>query len=133
MGHGRYLKLVDQRRVQWKNRRDFFAIAARLIRRILVDHARKRLAGKRGGGGPKISLDEELGLSVAQAPELIALDDALKDLEKADPRSSRVVELHVFTGLALHEIAGVLKISRSTVIRDWNYARFWLRRELTTA
>jgi RNA polymerase sigma factor (TIGR02999 family) len=126
-----YLKLVDQRSVQWNNRQDFFAIAATLIRRVLVDHARKRRAGKRWSGEVKINFDEALGLPARRDPSLIALDDAMKGLEKIDPRGSRVVELHVFAGLEFEEIAKVLAISRSTVIRDWNHARLWLRRELT--
>jgi len=131
--HELYVKLVDQKRVQWESRRDFFAVAAQLIRRILVDYARKRHAAKRGSGGPKISLDEALGLPDVRDPNLIALDDALQALEQVDPRGSRIVELHVFAGLKLEEIAEVLKISRSTVIRDWNHAKLWLRRELSRA
>lgn len=126
-----YLRLVDQRNVHWESRRDFFAVSAALIRRVLVDYARRRNAAKRGaGGGPKISLDEAIGLPVTDDPTLLALDDALKDLEAIDPRGSRIVELHVFTGLGHDEIAEVLGISRSTVIRDWSHAKLWLRREL---
>ncbi len=126
-----YIRLVDQKRVRLESRRDFFAVAAGLIRRILVDHARRRRAAKRGSGGPKISFDEELGLAAPQDPELLALDDALKDLEKVDRRGSRVVELHIFAGLGHDDIAAVLGLSRSTVIRDWNHAKLWLRRQLT--
>ncbi|HEX9736375.1 MAG TPA: sigma-70 family RNA polymerase sigma factor [Thermoanaerobaculia bacterium] len=126
-----YLKLVDQKSVQWNNRRDFFAIAAKLIRRILVDHARKRRAAKRGSGEVKVAFDEALGLPEGRDPSLIALDDGMDCLARIDPRGSRVVELHVFAGLKFEEIAEVLAISRSTVIRDWNHARLWLRRELT--
>ncbi len=124
-----YMKLGRQRNVQWHNRKEFFAIAAKMIRRILVDHARRRRAAKRGDGGPKISFDEALGLTVEE-PILIALDDALKDLEKIDPRGSRVVELHAFSGLKFVEIAEVLGVARSTVLRDWKHARLWLRRQL---
>ncbi len=124
-----YLKLKGQRSVQWRNRREFFAIAAQMIRRILVDHARSRRAVKRGDGGPKVSFDEAFGLPVVE-PSLIALDDALKDLEKVDPRGSRVVELHAFGGLRFDEIAEVIGVARSTVLRDWKHAKLWLRRQL---
>ena len=125
-----YLKLKEQRRVQWRNRQEFFAVSASLIRRILVDHARKHQAAKRGDGGPKISFEEAFGW-IVEEPHLIALDDALQDLEKADPRGSRVVELHVFGGLKFEEIVEVLGIGRSTVLRDWKHARLWLRRHLS--
>lgn len=124
-----YMKLQRQRNVQWRNRKEFFAIAARMIRRILVDYARRRRAAKRGDGGPKISFDEALGLTVKE-PILIALDDALEELEKVDPRGSRVVELHAFGGLKFEEIAEILGVARSTVLRDWKHARLWLRRQL---
>ncbi len=124
-----YVKLQGQRRVQWRNRKEFYAISARMIRRILVDYARKRRAAKRGDGGPKISFDEAFGISIEE-PELLALDDALKDLESIDPRGSRVVELHAFAGLRFDEIAEVLSIARSTALRDWKHARLWLRRHL---
>ncbi len=125
-----YLKLLHQRQVNWESRRDFFAVSAELIRRILVDHARKRQAKKRGGDGPKIALDEALGVSGEPDPALIALDDALESLAELDPRGSRVVELRIFAGLTLEEIAEILQVARSTVIRDWNHATLWLRREL---
>lgn len=124
-----YLKLERQKTVQWRDRRQFFAVAASLIRRILVDHARRRHAAKRGDGGPKICFDEALGLTVEE-PILIALDDALEDLEKLDPRGSRVVELHAFGGLRFDEIAEILGVARSTALRDWKHARLWLRRQL---
>ena len=126
-----YLRLVNQKDVQWESRRDFFAMSATLIRRVLVDYARRHKAKKRGSGGPKISLDEALGVPDSGDPDLLALDDALKALEKIDPRGSRIVELHVFTGLGYREIAEVLDISRSTVVRDWTHAKLWLRRELS--
>jgi RNA polymerase sigma factor (TIGR02999 family) len=129
--HELYLRLVDQRSVRWQSRRDFFAVSATLIRRVLVDHARQFNAAKRGSGGPKISLDEALGLHDVADPDVLALDDALKELELIDPRGSRVVELHIFTGLDFKEIGEVLEISRSTVIRDWTHAKLWLRRELS--
>ncbi len=126
-----YLRLHAQRRVSWDNRIDFFAVAAKLIRRILVDHARKRQAARRGGGDVfRVSIDQNLGIPVERAPELIALDDALDTLEAHDPRSSRVVELHIFSGLTFAEIADLLEVAQATVYRDWNHARLWLRRQL---
>jgi len=125
-----YLKLKDQRRVQWRNRQEFFAVSSGLIRRILVDHARRRQAAKRGDGGPKISFEEALGCIVDE-PQLLALDDALEDLAKVDPRGSKVVELHVFGGLKFEEIPEILGVARSTVLRDWKHARLWLRRQLS--
>ncbi len=127
-----YLKLVNQRRVRWQNRREFFAVSAKLIRRILVDHARRRRAAKRGSDGVRISFDEALGLPIVSDPTLIALDDAIEDLEKVDPRGARVVELHVFGGLTFEEIAEVLGVARGTVFRDWKHARLWLRRYLNS-
>jgi RNA polymerase sigma factor (TIGR02999 family) len=125
-----YLRLKNQRRVQWRNRQEFFAVSSGLIRRILVDHARRHQAAKRGDGGPKISFEEALGCTVDE-PHLIALDDALGDLEKVDPRGSKVVELHAFGGLKFEEIAEILEVGRSTVMRDWKHARLWLRRQLS--
>jgi RNA polymerase sigma factor (TIGR02999 family) len=116
--------------VQWQNRQEFFAIAAKLVRRILVDHARRRQAAKRGSDAPKIAFDEALGVPNLDDPALIALDEALKDLEATDPRGSRVVELHAFGGLTFEEIAQTMELSRGTVFRDWKHARLWLRREL---
>ncbi len=124
-----YMKLKGQRGVQWRSRREFFAVSANMIRRILVDHARKRQAVKRGEEAPKISFDEAFGLTMKE-PMLIALDDALKALEQVDPRGSRVVELHAFGGLRFEEIAETLEVARSTVFRDWKHAKLWLRREL---
>lgn len=126
-----YMRFVEQRTVQWRNRREFFAVAARLIRRILVDHARRHRAARRGGGGPKILFDEALGLPIMEEPRLLELDDALKDLESKDPRGSRVVELHAFGGLSFDEIAEVLEVSRITTLRDWKHAKLWLRRQLS--
>ncbi len=126
-----YMKLIEQKKVSWESRRDFFAVAAKLIRRILVDHARKRRAAKRGSGVPKISLDEALGVPQAQDADVLVLDNVLQDLARNDPRGGHVVELRVFAGLTLEEIAEVLKVGRSTVIRDWNHARRWLQREIS--
>ena len=125
-----YLKLARQHRVQWQNRQEFFAIAAKLVRRILVDHARRRQAAKRGGSHPKVSFDEALGVPALDDPQLLALDQALSDLEKTDPRGSHVVELHAFGGLTFEEIAQALGLARGTVFRDWKHARLWLRRQL---
>ena len=125
-----YMRLAAQKRVQWRHRREFFAVAARLIRRILVDHARRRRASKRGDGEPKIVFDEALGLPVMEDPMLLALDHALRSLAGVDARGARIVELHAFTGLTFEEIAEVVEVSRATVMRDWKHARLWLRRAL---
>ena len=127
-----YVKLASQRNVQFQNRREFFAISAELIRRILVDHARRRRAQKRGSGEPRISIQEELGLDIAieKDPDLIALDDALKDLAALEPRGSRIVELDVFGGLTFDEVADHLAVSRATVMRDWKHAKLWLKRQV---
>jgi RNA polymerase sigma factor (TIGR02999 family) len=116
--------------VQWQNRAHFFAIAAQMMRRILITHAQSRAYAKRGGGALKVSLDEAAVLSQARAGELIALDEALKGLAVIDVRRSQVVELRFFGGLNNEEIAEVLKISPNTVTRDWNVAKAWLYREM---
>ncbi len=126
-----YLKLVDQKKLHLENRAQFFAFAATLIRRILVDHARKRNTAKRGSGSHKFSLDESIVVPVERASELVALDDALTGLEQFAPRQSRIIVLRTFTGLSLEEIAEVLGISLSTVKREQKAARAWLRRELS--
>src|SRR6266540_4274033 len=124
-----YLRLIDQKHVQWQNRAHFFAIAARMMRRILITHAQSLAYAKRGGGALKVSLDEAAILSPVRARELIVLDDALKSLAVIDVRRSQVVELRFFGGLSNEEIAEVLKISPNTVTRDWNVAKAWLYRE----
>jgi RNA polymerase sigma-70 factor, ECF subfamily len=124
-----YLRLVDISGVQWKDRAHFFAVAASLMRRILLDAARARAAGKRGGGGPRITLSEDVVAS-SEASHLIAIDDALETLSKVDSRKAQVVELRFFGGLNIDEMAEVLKISPQSVSRDWNLARAWLRKEL---
>jgi RNA polymerase sigma factor (TIGR02999 family) len=126
-----YLRLIDSSRVQWQNRAHFFAVSARLMRRVLVDFARARNYQKRGGGAQQVSLDEALVVSNERAADLIALDDALTALAAADERSSRVVELRFFGGLSIEETAEVLKISPETVKRDWTWAKAWLLRELS--
>jgi RNA polymerase sigma factor (TIGR02999 family) len=128
--HEAYFRLIDQKHVQWQNRAHFFAIAAQMMRRILITHAQSRAYAKRGGGALKVSLDEAAVLSQARAGELIALDEALKGLAVIDVRRSQVVELRFFGGLNNEEIAEVLKISPNTVTRDWNVAKAWLYREM---
>ena len=125
-----YVRLVDQRNVQWANRSHFFAISAQIMRRILIDHARRHAYAKRGGGALQVSLDETATMTQGDFSEFIRLDEALKSLAELDPRRSQVVELRYFGGLNNEEIAGVLKISENTVIRDWNMARAWLHRQL---
>ena len=129
--HEAYMRLVDQRAVQWQNRAHFFGIAAQMIRRILVDHARGVRAAKRGGGAVALSLDEALGVSEKRDLEVEALDDALHTLSQVDTQQARVVELRFFTGLSIEETAEVLGISESTVKRDWISAKAWLFRELS--
>lgn len=126
-----YVRLVDQRSVQWANRSHFFAISAQIMRRILIDHARRHAYAKRGGGARQVSLDETATVVDNDLSEFLRLDEALKSLAELDPRRSQVVELKYFGGLNNDEIAGVLKISKNTVIRDWNMARAWLYGQLT--
>lgn len=125
-----YMRLAAQKKVQWRHRREFFAVAARFVRRILVDHARRRGASKRGDGEPRVVFDETLGLPALEDPMVIALDEALNDLAEVDERGARIVELHAFTGLTFEEISDMLELSRATVMRDWKHARLWLRRAL---
>jgi len=125
-----YLRLIDARNIQWESRAHFFAIAARLMRRIMVDYARSRNYVKRGGGAQRVSLEEAAVLSAERAPDLVALDDALDALAKIDERMSRVVELRFFGGLSVDETARVLKVSPKTVMRDWRLAKSWLLHEL---
>jgi RNA polymerase sigma factor (TIGR02999 family) len=129
-----YVRLIDQRRARWQNRAHFFAIAAQLMRRILVDHARAHGRAKRGGGAPGVALDLALEEAPLLAPgrpeELIDLDDALRKLEAVDSRKAAVVEMRHFGGLSVEEVAEVLKVSPNTVIRDWNLSKAWLRREV---
>jgi RNA polymerase sigma-70 factor (ECF subfamily) len=126
-----YLRLVDQREVRWQNRAHFFAIAAQMMRRILVDHARAKRYEKRGGGAAHVPLEEAAVLAQGREAEIIALDEALVALGEIDPRRARVVELRYFGGLSNEEIAEVLKVSPNTVTRDWNMARAWLYQELS--
>jgi RNA polymerase sigma-70 factor (ECF subfamily) len=128
--HEAYLKLIDQKRVQWQNRAHFFAVAAQMMRRILVDMARKRHAERRGGTFQKISLDEAPTLSHCPAREVVAVDEALTALAVLDPQKSRIVELRFFAGLSVEETAEVLKISAATVMREWKRAQAWLYSEI---
>lgn len=125
-----YLRLVDVNRVQWQNRVHFFAVAAQMMRRVLVDHARSRGYAKRGGGAAKVQLDEALDMSPERDAGLIALDDALNELERHDPRKAKVVELRFFAGLSVEETAAALSVSPQTVLRDWSFAKSWLMREM---
>jgi RNA polymerase sigma factor (TIGR02999 family) len=125
-----YLKLVGQHSMRWQNRAHFFGIAAQLIRRILVDHARSRFAEKRGSSAPKLSLEEVPEAVAVRELDLVALDDALDDLAKIDPRQSRVVELRFFAGLSVEETAEVMQMSPATVKREWTAAKAWLFRQL---
>lgn len=129
--HEAYLRLIDQNQVQWQNRAHFFGVAAQMIRRILVDHARTRHAQKRGGNAQKLSLDEAIGLPEQRDLDIIALDDALKLLAELDPQQSKVIELRFFGGLSIEETAEALGISPATVKREWVTARAWLLRQLT--
>ena len=128
--HEAYLKLIDQNRVDWKTRAHFCGVAAQLMRRVLLEHARGHNAEKRGGKLEKLRLDETRELSDERAPDLIALDDALKSFTSTYPREGEVVELKFFGGLQANEIAEVLDVSQKTVLRDWSFAKLWLRREL---
>ena len=129
--HEAYLKLIDQKRVDWKNRAHFCGVAAQLMRRVLLDHARGHQAEKRGGKLEKLYLDETRELAQARAPDLVQLDDALQSFAATYPREAEVVELKFFGGLAAKEIGEVLKVSSKTVLRDWNFAKAWLCRELS--
>jgi RNA polymerase sigma factor (TIGR02999 family) len=128
--HEAYMRLVDQREVQWQSRNQFFGIAASLIRRILVDHARARLAAKRGGSSVKLSLDEAIAAAEKKDVDLIALNDALKALGETDGQQARIVELRYFAGLTIEETAEVIGISPATVKRDWLVAKAFLKREM---
>jgi RNA polymerase sigma factor (TIGR02999 family) len=126
-----YVRLADQKHVHWANRTHFFAISAQIMRRILIDHARRHAYAKRGGGARQVSLDEAATLTPDMSSELLRLDEALNSLAELDPRRSQVVELRYFGGLSNEEIAAVLHISENTVTRDWNMARAWLYQQLT--
>jgi RNA polymerase sigma factor (TIGR02999 family) len=129
--HEAWLRLVDAPHVDWQNRAQFFALSAQLMRRILVDYARRRGATKRGGEAVRASWDEALEVARQRSNELLALDDALRALADLDPRKGRVVELRFYGGLSVEETAAALNVSPDTVMRDWKLAKAWLRREMT--
>ncbi len=127
-----YLRLIDQSRVRWKNRAHFFGVAAQMMRRILVDHARNRAAMKRGAGVTMLSIDNAIIGKSQQNIDLIALDDALNKLAEFDPQQGRIVELRFFGELSIEETAEVLGVSPATVKRDWAVAKGWLFRQMST-
>ncbi len=129
--HEAYLRLVDQREVTWQNRAHFFGVASQMMRRILVDHARKRASAKRGGDALTLVLDESMSRPQQRELDMVALDHALVGLAKLDERQSRLVELRFFGGLSIEETSEVLGVSAPTVKRDWASARAWLFRELS--
>lgn len=129
--HEAFLRLIDQEYVTWKNRAHFFGIAAQMMRRILINHAVAQRSAKRGGPAVKLTLDEAAHLAGQREIELIALDDALKDLEAIDPQQCRIVEFRFFSGLSIEETALILGISPATVSREWRIAKMWLRREIS--
>jgi RNA polymerase sigma-70 factor (ECF subfamily) len=131
--HEAYLRLIDQTKVEWHNRAHFFGVAAQMMRRILIDHAKAKHRAKRGGATPRISLDEVVPFTDERAAELVALDEALQTLAEIDERKSRVVELRYFGGLTVDETATVLGISDKSVMRDWKLAKAWLYDEINRA
>lgn len=128
-----YVRLIDIGQVDWHDRAHFFALCARIMRGILVDHARARRSAKRGGGAPHVALEDALAVTVARRKDLVAIDDALTALAEVDPRKGRVVELRYFGGMTVKETAEVLSVSPETVARDWRLAKLWLLRELSGA
>jgi len=129
--HEAYLRLINQQHVAWQNRLHFFAIAAKAMRRILVDHVRGRQAAKRGGRDIRLPLEDAMVVLPGQDLDFVALDEALNRLAQIDPQESQIVELRFFSGLSVEETAKVLDVSERTVKRDWNVAKAWLRRELS--
>jgi len=125
-----YLRLVDQRQVDWQGRAHFFGVAAQVMRRILVDHARRHSADKRGGGVPCVSIEDAHQVAASDAMPILALDGALERLQVIDPDLASIVELRAFGGLSVEEVAHVLSVSPSTVKRDWRTAKAWIKREL---
>jgi RNA polymerase sigma factor (TIGR02999 family) len=126
-----FLKLTQGGRdISWQNRAHFFAVAAQMMRRILIDHAKAKRAAKRGGGGARVSFDEKIHAATKEGPDLLALDSALDHLAKTDERQARLVELRYFGGLSIEETAEVMQISPATVKREWAAAKLWLYREL---
>lgn len=130
LAHEVYLRLLDVAALRWQDRAHFFAVAAQMMRRMLVDQARANLAAKRGGGGPRVTFSPDLSVAIDGDPTMVALDDALGALAKIDARKARVVELRFFAGLSVDETAEVLKISPESVMRDWRLAKPWLARQV---
>jgi RNA polymerase sigma factor (TIGR02999 family) len=130
--HEAYVRLVGQNRPHWQNRAHFFGIAAQIMRRILIDYARERLAAKRRGSAVRVLLDERIGATGPIDCEMLLLDQALNELAQLDPRQAQIVELRYFGGMTEQEVATVLSLSRATVTRDWQSARAWLFRRMTT-
>jgi len=131
LAHEAYFRLASQKKVDWQNRGHFFAVCAKIMRRILVDYARGRGSAKREGEAKKTSLADADALSQQRPPDIVAVDEALKELESIDPRKSEVVELRFFGGLTIEETAQILKVSHATVEREWNTARAWLYRAIS--
>lgn len=130
--HEAYLRLAKEQDRTWENRAHFFAVAAQIMRNLLLDHARAASRAKRGGGAAQVTLDEVAGIVTADPDDLLALDEALRRLAEIDPRGARIVELRYFVGLSNAEIAAVLDTSEKTVMRDWSAAKVWLQAELRT-
>jgi len=130
--HEAYLRLVDQRQEDWKNRAQFFGVAAQMMRRVLIDHARGKQAAKRGGSGIQVTLEDATAAAEERGLDLLELDEALTRLAALDPQQPKIVELRYFTGLGIEETSEVLGISPATVKREWAMARAWLRRELAS-
>jgi RNA polymerase sigma factor (TIGR02999 family) len=129
--HEAYLRLIDQKNVQWQNRAQFFGIAAQLMRWILVDHARTRRRAKRGGSNLRVSLTDAMAVEQSGEIDVVALNEALERLEKIDPQQSKIVELRFFSGLTVEETAEVLNVSAATVKREWRMAKAWLHRAIS--
>jgi RNA polymerase sigma factor (TIGR02999 family) len=130
--HEAYLKMIDQTRISWQNRSQFFGVAAEMMRRILIDHARKRLRDKRGGKAVKLSLDDgNIDVSAERAAELVALDEALQKLAEQEPEKAKLVELRYFGGLSIEETAEVLGVGTATVTRQWRIVKAWLYKEIS--
>jgi RNA polymerase sigma factor (TIGR02999 family) len=130
--HETYVRLTGQERVAWQNRAHFFGIAAQMMRRILVDHAREHQAAKRPGAALRVALDDRVGATMPVDCEVLLLDQALEELTRMDARQAQIVELRYFGGMSEHEVARVLSLSRATVTREWQTARAWLYRRMTT-
>ena len=129
--HEAYLRLIGQERVAWQNRAQFFGIAAQMMRRILIDHAREHQAAKRPGAGLRVALDDRVGASPPVDCEMLLLDQALEELARLDERQAQIVELRYFGGMSEREVAAVMSLSRATVTREWQTARAWLYRRMT--